>query len=175
MFFSWECGLAFADEVMHMAIQLGLPDAQRLSWLRARDEQARADVARYVCDGWPGGEALQKAREDQSHYWRMGDAVAAMTSKPTREARESSPPRNTARGGKGGGKGQKQQKGTSATISQDKKGIHLCGAFNSHRGCTRSEWDCPQGARHACSYAIGKGTPCGRRDHGACSHEKMAG
>ena len=74
--------MTYADEVTEKVIKVDLSVSAKLSWMRARDEQARADMAQLVNEEWPAGEALEKAKEQQAHYWRMEDRVVATPRPP---------------------------------------------------------------------------------------------
>ena len=71
-------------------------------------------------------------------------------------------------GKKKGGKAVKSKIGNLATSWRGRK---FCGAFNSKRGCTHGEAQCPQWAEHKCGYIVhDDGTVCGATEHGWSSH-----
>ena len=72
----------------------------------------------------------------------------------------------------GAGKG-KDTLRTASTLPGGK--ARLCGAWNSHKGCTRGEAQCPQRALHRCSVILADGTICQARDHPAVEHYYVVG
>ena len=169
----------YCDELTELVIKLDAPEQTKVPWLRARDETTRADMAQLVNEGWPAGEALVKAKEQQAHYWRMADGTVAIVREtaaarsPSRGDRARSRDRNNRGGPKQQNSRNKQnstQKDAVKTVSIDAKGIKYCGAFNSFRGCVADERKCPQRAKHLCSRMLEKGKACGRKDHTAATH-----
>ena len=184
---TWEAALGYADTVTEKLIKVDLPEHAKLQWVRARDEQTRADMAQMVCEEWPAHEALEKAMDKQAHYWRMLDNLVAAPPPPELRAEEprggkraydgapwNGPGNGKGKGGgkrqKGGAKGKDDEVCTHRIITVDKHRVKYCGAFNSKRGCVKDERRCPQKARHACAVEVGRGTVCGARDHGAAGH-----
>ena len=155
-----------------------------MSWMRARDEQTRADMTTLINEEWPAGEALDKALEQQAHYWRMEDRTVAAPPPPELRQEDVRPPKRrfesewpSNKGQKGGGKGKgaKKQKliqEALKTLSIDNAGVRYCGAFNSHRGCVRDERKCPQRAKHKCNVMLWKGKACGMANHSAVEHRE---
>ena len=88
---TWEAALGYADTVTEKVIKVNLPEHAKLQWLRARDEQTRADMAQMVCEEWPAHEALDKAMEKQAHYWRMLDNLVAAPPPPELRADDARP------------------------------------------------------------------------------------
>ena len=179
----WGHALAYCDEVTEKVIKVDLPDAAKLSWMRARDEQTRADMTTLINEEWPACEALDKAREQQAHYWRMEDRSVAAPPPPELRAEDVRPPKHkyesewpAGKGKGGGGKGNKGGKKPKLiqealrTISTDSNGVRYCGAFNARGGCVRDERKCPQRAKHRCSIQLWKGKACGDVNHGATGH-----
>ena len=113
--------------------------------------------------------------ENQAHYWRMQDNAIAQPmdtgdgdyERPGKRQREERGRNLSPKRGKGARKidGQPGQR-----VSTDRFGQKFCGAFNSSKGCTRNERDCPQRAKHACCFQIEKGRACGRKDHNFLTH-----
>ena len=110
----WGDALAYADEVTEKVIKVDLPESAKLSWMRARDEQTRADMATLINEEWPAVEALEKAREQQAHYWRMEDRTVATPPppelrpddvRPAKRRYESEWPHKGQKAGNGKGKG----------------------------------------------------------------------
>ena len=174
--------LNYCDELTELVIKLDAPEQNKVPWLRSRDETTRADMAQLVNEGWPGGEALVKAKQQKAHYWRMADGTVASVCETAVPTRSPSRGRERSRDNRGRGKqgpkprnqqqnGQKPpQQNVQKTISMDSNGIKYCGAFNTARGCPNNERKCAQRGRHACSVMLDKGKACGRKDHGATGH-----
>ena len=182
-FFPWEVALGYADEVMDQVLNIDIPEEKKLKWVRLRDESTRGEMAQLINDGWPGGEALTEAMKSQAHYWKMEDKTVAAPvisdapppniAEPLGLKRTRDDRRLGARSQSGGVP--KQRKGGNPmegikVISTDKRGVKYCGKYNSFRGCSRHERDCPQNARHLCSFQIERGVACGRTDHCAVNH-----
>ena len=89
----WETALGYADNVTEKLIKIEIPEASKLQWVRARDEQTRADMAQLVCEEWPAHEALQKAMDQQAHYWRMLDNLVAAPPPPELRSDDTRPPK----------------------------------------------------------------------------------
>ena len=177
--------MAYVDEVTEKVIKVDLPESAKLSWMRARDEQTRADMATLINEEWPAGEALDKAREQQAHYWRMEDRTVATPPPPelrqddVRPAKrrydsEWQPSNRGNKGGNGRGKGDGKKpkliQEALKVMSTDGYGGKFCGAFNSARGCVRDERRCPQQGKHRCNVQLWKGKACGSTEHGATGH-----
>ena len=178
----WVVALGYADWVHEKCIKVDIPEGAKLSWMRARDEQTRADMAQLVCEEWPAGEALEKAKEQQAHYWRMKDDLVAVPPPPELRPDQVRPPKrqfesDAWQGGdraKGGGKKQRGEnkiiQRELSRISRDAKGVKYCGAWNSPKGRVKDERRCPQGGKHMCSIQLQKGKACGMRSHNAINH-----
>ena len=50
----------------------------------------------------------------------------------------------------------------------------FCQAWNSARGCTRHEGQCPNKGRHACDYKT-NGQLCNKTNHGRSTHDTTKG
>ena len=91
-FFPWEDALGYCDDTLQATIRIDIPEASKLAWLRARDESTRSEMVSLINEGWPGGEALHKARKIHAHYWRMEDKVSSSVQDDDATLRNSSPP-----------------------------------------------------------------------------------
>ena len=131
-------------------------------------------------DGWPGGEALQSAVERLAHFWRMEDKTVAVPLRNDLQDQDEpirGPPSKAPRRNAPGPCRQaldpyvfhKNGKPLSK-LSQDSNGNKFCGKFNSAKGCTRDERDCPQKGIHGCNIRLRSGQGCGRRDHTWAEH-----
>ena len=169
-------------------IKVDLPEAAKLSWMRARDEQTRADMITLINEEWPACEALEKAKDQQAHYWRMEDRTVAAPPPPELRQEDVRPPKRRfdsewppagnkgQKGGNGKGKGSGKKpkliQEAMKLITVDNNGVKYCGAFNSYRGCVRDERRCPQHAKHLCNVQVWKGVACRAKDHGAPKHSQ---
>ena len=77
-YFTLQRTLQYADEVMQFTIKISIPEAEKLAWMRRRDEQIRTEMAALMNDGRPGDEALQEAGSKYAHLWVMRDWSSAV-------------------------------------------------------------------------------------------------
>ena len=190
LFFSWQDAITYVDESMHNVLTIAIPEEAKLHWWRTRDETVRTEMAALVNDQWPAGEALKEAVKANAHHWEMADAVVAAPEDGDEdvdmEPRHGARPQQAA--GKGRGKRPRVGGGSSSRGSQgggsfhmvngrairkittDSRGTKYCGAWNSERGCTRNQADCPQEAVHACNVSVAKGKACGDPKHTCAGH-----
>ena len=80
---------------------------------------------------------------------------------PRRRADNNKGQRPDGKGGKGG-KGGKDDRNQLRGIRQaftDGRGRKICSAFNTKRGCARTEQECPKKMRHVCNF-IGRNGNC---------------
>ena len=95
-FFDWGVVLGYADDCMTRVIRINIPEADKLRWLRTRDEATRTEMVELINDGWPGGEALVTADARNAHFWKMKDGTAAageVTERSASRKRRRSPSR----------------------------------------------------------------------------------
>ena len=138
--------------------------------MRTRDETTRAEMLQMVKDCWPAGEALAEAMEKEAHFWRMLDeSVAAPEAEATFERKRRQDARSPSQQRTKGGK-RDASSSAKRRIMIGAKGVKYCGAWNSTRGCTHNEKQCPQRARHACCAQTAKSVACCRRDHTYLGH-----
>ena len=166
-FFPFGVGLAYCDQLMTKITKIRLKEEDKLYWLRIRDEATRSGMVRMVNDGWPAGEALEKAYEDEASFWRMKDdnVVAAPMEDDEKTRGSHSGKRTRSRNPKSAINAK-----LPAQVTIDKNKVKWCGAYNSPKGCTRREKDCPQRGRHGCNIQVAKGWACGDRNHSALDH-----
>ena len=167
VFFPWEIALGYADISMHKFLEIAVPEAHKLEWIRVRDEKTRATMAHLINEGYPGGEALDAAMSKHAHYWDMEDkTVAADTSSTLASIQDaeaagshSQAPRGQKRTAEGKGAGGKNPKGKGKgkPASRDQQGRLICGAFNGRKGC---KTPCPQNQRHTCNVTASDGLAC---------------
>ena len=197
-FFPLEVATAYVDNVTLAVISMqGMSEAEKVAWLRRRDEKIRSEMVALINEGERGGRALQTAAKKYEHMWIMrdGDAASCLEQplvaftgldqpdqRPTKRQRFDSGAKGADKGGKGWDKGknlkQHQQQLSSAqprtsTICPDTR-IKVCGAHNGKRGCEKNPQYCPQQAKHVCNVVLPNGKLCWSKDHTALTHSKYS-
>ena len=157
IFFDWGSALGYCDDLMHKTLEINIPENTKLRWLRTRDERTRGIMAQLINEGWPGAEALQQAMVQTAHVWEMGDQTTAVPAAPAerRTQTRSPPPRHRDDRGRGqksggknkGGKGDRNNNPLQGVRQAhiDGRGQRICNMYNSKRGCSHSEAQCPRG------------------------------
>ena len=94
VFFAYQDSVWYMDKVLNHALTVKLPYADKIHFLRARDEETRTDMAASVNGGMPGGLALRRAYTELKEQWRMADATTGVTkpSQPLPSAKPPTPP-----------------------------------------------------------------------------------
>ena len=171
VFFPWENALGYADDSMNKVLEISIPEADKLRWIRKRDEKTRATMAHLINEGYPGGEAIEAAVAQHAHYWDMEDRTVAADTESTlaalRDAEAAGSyvkaPRNQApRGQKRqqpegkGNPGRKEVK----LAREDSKRRKICGPWNGKKGC----WEpCRNREQHVCNVIAADGKACAGR------------
>ena len=158
-----EC-IAYRVFVQEKALTYNGSPAQTTSWLLDRDRQTRSQARQLYLKGWPWGEALREAREKHvAVLWTVGSISAG--SRP-----ETVLPLAVA-------PGEQDQRSardrTPRRTKKDRPDPKFCQDFNSQKGCSRRQQDCPKGLTHKCNFATPSGE-CGAWQHGRqnCPHNQ---
>ncbi len=69
-----------ADEALRATVLTGLNGDPALRWIEHRDITTRSKMVVYQRQGWPHGEALQKARREFDGLWRDPDPKTVVAS-----------------------------------------------------------------------------------------------
>ena len=183
VFFPWEVALGYVDEVTMAILAMTLhTEADKVVWVRRRDEQVRSEMVALINDGFSGGEALKTAWTKFAHMWIMRDTAGVATS----SADDHQDQRGQVRGrdgptGKGKGKEDKRPRqqapdyaGQVKTGTKDRYGRKFCGAYNAKKGCSRHEKDCPQRGKHLCNVVMPNGDLCQSSRHIASTHNSSS-
>ena len=137
------------------------PEAQKIHWLIERDRETRLRARGYYNrEGWPWGEALRKAREqDLAVIWTVG--AQSVLPQQLREPNDDALPEfETPTKASGGMK-------RRFTSAED-----FCAAWNNGK-CSKQAKDCPHLKVHCCNF-VENGQVCGKWQHTAMVHRKWA-
>ena len=177
VFFPLEQAMGYVDEATVALGQIRLStDAERMAWLRKRDETTRSEMVSLLNDGLSGGEAIKQAWTKMAHLWVMRDGLNYVAADAPPEAQGLKRQRDDK--GKGGAKGKAASSGGGQggpraalrTATKNAKGKKLCGAFNGNKGCSLDPRSCPQAGLHVCSVILPNGQICGSNRGGALDH-----
>lgn len=131
--------------------------ADAISWFVSRDRETRVKARElYNREGYPWGEALRQAREvHMAVLWTVSCSNEAVLPEPSpaKKPRQDKPIEVSPR-----------RVQTSITLQE------ICSDWNSTKGCTNKQKDCPHGKKHVCSYKETDGQPCGKWQHNKQRH-----
>ena len=184
VFFPLGTAIEYHDTALHKTLEIAIPEHTKLRWVRYRDQRTRDEMAQFINEGMPGGEAILKALEKHKHLWDMEDKTVAADTSTSRQIvdgeshrspshQDHQPPKKAKGGGKAGGA---NELAGIKTSQRDSSKRLICGPFNGKRGCSKKEGQCPKRARHACNIIAPDGKVCegryGNPNHNAfsCPH-----
>ena len=85
-YFPFEQAIGYVDEITVALTQIRLSsEAEKLMWLRKRDEAVRSEMVALINDGWTGGEALSRAWSKLAHMMIMRDGLNVSASADQQE------------------------------------------------------------------------------------------
>ena len=152
-----------------------------VQWALDRDRRTRV-TARALYNGgqFSWGEALAQAMKDNGVIWTVTEMGVTVLPPSSEEQGDQLPhppqPAKGQPGQRGGTVQSKQRQPHQASQQQQRSGKFsapsLCRDWNSHRGCTLKQKDCPHGAGHACSYRLSGGNICNNWNHNYVTHKK---
>ena len=58
--------IEYHDTALHKTLEIAIPEHTKLRWVRCRDQRTRDEMAQFINEGMPGGEAIMKAVENIS-------------------------------------------------------------------------------------------------------------
>jgi hypothetical protein len=137
-----------------------------IAWTIDRDRRTRLCATElYNVEKISWAAALTKATEKLGVLWTVTDDAKTVLSDNDRTPSQA--PRST------GSKQQKQQSQARDRSPRRAQPTEFCKAWNSAEGCTRKQKDCPQRAKHVCSFVpSGGGDICGAWNHNKQVHLK---
>lgn len=164
--------LDYADFALRSTVEVGLHASGGIGWLELRDTTTRGKMVAYMRQGWPQGEALTRAVAESQVAWTVRGVVGGERDRrPDRSrGRSRTPPKRTRRLRERGRTTRSPDKnGARADVQLTKPqtgttlpgGARICKPFADGRGCTKTERDCPNAARHVCDIITKRGKVCG--------------
>ncbi|CAE7471996.1 Dnmt3b, partial [Symbiodinium pilosum] len=135
--------LKYPDTVLRIASSSSLGPSDLLNFVRQKDESTRARLVELVRQGYPQGEALNKAWAEFELHW-----ITAPSKRPAEEANATSPEKRPRTG-------------------REVNGMELCKKWNDNRGC-----DGTCGKLDACDVMLSDGRICASKKHNrmTCPH-----
>jgi hypothetical protein len=149
--------IAYYDFVFRKALEFHGSETNKIMWLTDRDRQTRAKAKSLYAAGFPWGEAMTHAKDqDCIVLWTI--ATDPMGNKPSAVIPDLAINDPAARGQQAQLTRAQRRKAAERAKGKGKgKGAkNLCNDFNKKKGCERTECN----RKHACSK-------CGRKGHGA--------
>ena len=147
--------LTYCDECLRKATELQCDPGMQLSWLEERDLLTRGKMIALMRQGYPQGEALERALLDTAVQWSVVPIASG--------AKRAFPPADHP---------QQQQHQKQKTVTRMASGDEICNKYNDNRGCRKDPNKCPDGRKHACDATRADGKPCGSFKHSRkqCPH-----
>jgi len=155
--------LDYADKALRLTTALDLPERAALSWMYARDVQTRSSMISYMRQGWPQGEALNKACREHSQEWTGGPKKQS-----DQELAHELLGKSIQEADSWGGRSNKRKRNDfmGSTASKWFKGDNSpCYAYNGTAGCNNKRC----GKEHVCSF-MRNGVMCGQNHSKAKFH-----